>query len=470
MGDIHCKISNIETVRKLGQKIQLLATERKFDTLILGGDILHDHEIVNASCLNVVVGLMRDFKPLFSQIVVLVGNHDLIHYSVAGTENHWLNVLKTEFTIVDKPTLIFPRVLAVPYFEPGKLKPTLFSWDPDWQTKVDLCFAHQELKGFKLGGIISDKGDDWFDDRKNPFIVSGHLHVAQYKGGNVLYSGSAFQHSFGDTSQGVFVSIQHPFPSPSLNREESQISFPLKTDPLSKSLFSFAKHFQGHELPPGVSVIATGMPLLDNVQFVLDETNDEKDHFFFNVDRLKKTLKKKWRHRDIPYMLRIIVSGSMDAVATIVTKSFKNEIELFVVDDLKIPHFRWKFVMHRSSPFFRTEKSISQKMAPPLCGENEEKNVDFQNSIMETLGLHDDASSNDDEDDDDDDDDSLSKKKNKELFPFRNRITRNLKKLELFQETDIFRNFSEEEVEFFRNVVQPFSKTSTLNSLKIAPP
>ena len=63
--------------------------------------------------------------------------------------------------------------------------------------QANCIFAHQEFRGCRMGGKISEKGDIW--NPEFPLVISGHIHDSQTIGENIQYVGSPIQHSFGET-------------------------------------------------------------------------------------------------------------------------------------------------------------------------------------------------------------------------------------------------------------------------------
>jgi hypothetical protein len=110
---------------------------------------------------------------------------------------HWLTVFGgwKNVAIVDVPQYIFQcglKIAAVPYVYVGRFAEALEKFGIDLDD-ASICIAHQEFRGCKMGAIESVVGDEY--KSKTP-CYSGHIHSTQ-KIGNVLYTGSAFEHSFG---------------------------------------------------------------------------------------------------------------------------------------------------------------------------------------------------------------------------------------------------------------------------------
>ena len=204
IGDVHFKIKNVKQTELFVAKLfHLLNSIPKVDEIVLLGDLLHDHEKLHISPLNRVTNLIDKLpKP----VRILVGNHDMINHMQIMNTNHWMNGLKKwdGVDIIDTVKKIDNRIY-MPYVPNGKFVECLDaieSWDA-----CKIVFAHQEFKGCKMGGKVSTSGDVY----SGPPVVSGHIHSRQFLLKNeivnafgtltrdsIYYTGSAFQHSFGD--------------------------------------------------------------------------------------------------------------------------------------------------------------------------------------------------------------------------------------------------------------------------------
>jgi len=218
IGDPHFQMNNLDEVKSFVKKCLQFAEKADIEGIVVLGDVLHDHERVHSTALNVAV----DFLNKLSEIAhtwVLVGNHDLINNSQFLTSNHWMNALKLNpnITVVDdvvSETIDGKSVLMAPFVPPGRFVEALetkLSTD-EWQSS-DLVFAHQEFKGVKMGSIVSDIGDDW--DETWPFVVTGHIHKNQTPQSNVYYPGSAIQVAFGESEMNIVALVD----TETINRE-----------------------------------------------------------------------------------------------------------------------------------------------------------------------------------------------------------------------------------------------------------
>jgi len=208
MGDPHAKIINLQKIEACFDYIE---SERR--TGILLGDILDNKEIVRSSCLNTIYRRLKQSK---LQYILMVGNHD---YHNLECKDHSLVPLKEldNVIIVDKPQEI-DGIYFVPYIaNPLEFKKVMN------RTASNIAFVHQGFTGFDYGNGHIAEGEaelDWIKDFE--LVISGHFHKYQATK-NLIYLGTPFSHSFGESNQDKFMGhfirstcslelIETPFP------------------------------------------------------------------------------------------------------------------------------------------------------------------------------------------------------------------------------------------------------------------
>lgn len=207
IGDPHIKPDNGDEIDILLNEIERVFHLKKYDAIVIGGDVMHYHERLFTQALNKALEFIRRLSTL-AFTYILVGNHDAVNNSIFLTDQHWMNALKTwdRVKIVDTVIKVDDMILC-PYVPPGRFiealttlssKESKESKESEWQN-ASIIFAHQEFKGCKMGAILSEDGDEWKYDY--PTVVSGHIHDFQKVGENIYYPGSPLQHSFGDSDQ-----------------------------------------------------------------------------------------------------------------------------------------------------------------------------------------------------------------------------------------------------------------------------
>jgi DNA repair exonuclease SbcCD nuclease subunit len=204
IGDPHIKFGNIVEIDLLISGLEKICEEKSPDLIVIAGDLLDDHEKIWTIALNKSYEMIDRLRK-YTEVYILVGNHDYISNVQFLSTNHWMNALKKwdNVTIVD--TVLHKTIndllfLFVPYVTNGRFSEALDTGSVDW-TKASCIFAHQEFYGCKMGAITSVSGDNW--DIENPFVVSGHIHSRQYPQKNIYYPGSALQIAFGESEKNV---------------------------------------------------------------------------------------------------------------------------------------------------------------------------------------------------------------------------------------------------------------------------
>lgn len=191
VGDLHFKVSN-----KLCEQFISALDCKGYDACILLGDVLHTHEKISESCMNMVIRL---FYKITRQchLYVIVGNHDYKDASQFLTSRHSLAAFKEwkNVTVVDYPTIVEicgKKFTMCPYVSPGRFREAIDV--VDWKS-TDMIFCHQEFFGVKMGAITSTTGDPW--KSSYPRVVSGHIHDRQKLANGVYYPGVPYDHGYG---------------------------------------------------------------------------------------------------------------------------------------------------------------------------------------------------------------------------------------------------------------------------------
>ena len=201
IGDPHFKVANAPETEEMINKLIELGNRIKPKFIVVLGDVLHRHETIHVNCLMRAEEMIRKLSEI-SPTYVIIGNHDRPNNSNYLTDEHPFNAMKkwNNTFIADKVldlNIDSYRFIFVPYVPPGKFNDALATIEKPLE-KVTCIFSHQEFYGAKMGAIISQAGDKWPLD--NPLTVSGHIHDYQQLQPNIIYTGTAYQTSFGDKS------------------------------------------------------------------------------------------------------------------------------------------------------------------------------------------------------------------------------------------------------------------------------
>ena len=203
IGDPHFKVSNPLESHQFHDEVlkNIKNLEKQIDFIVILGDILDTHEKIHMQPFCRAINFLK-MVATFKRTFVLIGNHDRINNNVYMTDEHPFSSLKDSIDnliIVDK-TYFEEGFCFVPYVPNGRFLEAI----GENFTGSQCFFAHQEFLGCKMGGIISENGDEW--DEENPPVFSGHIHEHQRPQKNIIYTGTPFQHSFSDDeNKGLFL-------------------------------------------------------------------------------------------------------------------------------------------------------------------------------------------------------------------------------------------------------------------------
>lgn len=191
IGDLHFKTTSSEESEILIKNILEISQNIKPDKIIILGDTLHNHSVINLYPFIRATKFIIELSKL-APVYLLIGNHDRPNHKIFMTDEHPFIALKyfQSITVVDKTIAEYPLVF-VPYVETGRFHEAIKDID---LTKTKVIFAHQEF----LGSVINDQGDYWPENY--PLIISGHIHKTFYLQSNIFYIGTPIQHSFYDNS------------------------------------------------------------------------------------------------------------------------------------------------------------------------------------------------------------------------------------------------------------------------------
>lgn len=217
IGDLHFQESNTEQVDEFTAKALQAAKELDPAFIVILGDVLHTQEKIHVTPFKRATDFIQALTEV-SPTYVIIGNHDYKNSSQYLSDEHPFNALKLwpNCFIVDKVliheyevTLSDDRTVPMrfgfcPYVplsgKNGRFLDALGT--ENWET-CECVFAHQEIKGVKMGPKTSESPDEW--DASFPLLVSGHIHETQNPAQNVFYTGSAMQHSVSSDDGNKFI-------------------------------------------------------------------------------------------------------------------------------------------------------------------------------------------------------------------------------------------------------------------------
>lgn len=172
ISDVHFHINTLP-LASFALSEALLTAEQLNVPLIIAGDLNDTKSILQAKCVNAILGILRE-KKQDTRVIVLVGNHDLLNEK---GEDHSLHFLDDLCDVVRHP--IYHGGLGL--------------WLIPYQTDVErirFCLAgevlpgstvimHQGVMGAHMGEYVVDKTSlppETFADYR---VISGHYHRAQ---------------------------------------------------------------------------------------------------------------------------------------------------------------------------------------------------------------------------------------------------------------------------------------------------
>lgn len=204
IGDPHFKHDNKDDTDILECEIRCLLINNQYDAVVVLGDVLHNHEKINSRVFKRAINFLNTIRLLVPHTYLLIGNHDMISNTVYLTDDHAFNCIKywDKITCVDRPIMTQIKdfnFVFCPYVKPGLFFTALNELNLDNFNNIKAVFAHQEFKGAKMGAITSKNGDEWPSDY--PLCISGHIHQYQELSSNLIYVGTPYQETYGDTDR-----------------------------------------------------------------------------------------------------------------------------------------------------------------------------------------------------------------------------------------------------------------------------
>lgn len=206
IGDPHFKVDNAPETEELTRHLISAAEFHRPNYIVILGDTLDRHEHIHVHPLTRAINMIRDLS-IIAPVYLIIGNHDRPNNSDFLSEQHPFNALKdwARVTVVDKVVQQLTdegyNFIYVPYVPPGRFEEALQTYSyPERQgyQQATAIFAHQEFRGAQMGVVESTNGDKW--PKEYPLVISGHIHEYNIPQKNIIYTGTAYQTSFGDHS------------------------------------------------------------------------------------------------------------------------------------------------------------------------------------------------------------------------------------------------------------------------------
>jgi len=205
IGDMHLKISNLETGKQFLRWIDTVVKEHSPALVVNLGDTFDTHAILRAEVLSEygqhverVCEHGRTADDQGTIYVHILGNHEF--YKPNSSEYHALQTLKglhDNYSVADTDDAVKLWSMSfIPYHPDPSTFPLVTN---------EICFSHQTFIGADFGNFRPEVGVD-MDRVKADIIISGHVHKGQTVG-KVFYPGSPFAQGVDDVNQvkGVYL-------------------------------------------------------------------------------------------------------------------------------------------------------------------------------------------------------------------------------------------------------------------------
>lgn len=208
IGDLHICPKNLSTCEKIIEKVKEVAMTYEFDFIVVLGDILDNHNIVENESFNMAYDLIDALRKE-APVYVIIGNHDISNPNAYLTNKHFFTPLE-EFenvTVVDRVKVENYQGLEMifcPYVPAEKFISILDEandlTEEGW--KHSSCvFSHVDIRGasYEKDGVTSNDGVVWKDSY--PFYIGGHHHRPHQPRSNIYLPGSCIATSSNDESR-----------------------------------------------------------------------------------------------------------------------------------------------------------------------------------------------------------------------------------------------------------------------------
>lgn len=173
------------------------AKSENVETAIFLGDYFHNRSNINVSTLNYGLEALKKLSENFTQVFMIVGNHDMYYKSQRDVYSSKIGTTFHNIKMIDN------------IHKEGECLFVPFLVEDEWKDLVGssckYVFGHFELPGYKLNSLIEmpnlgKESDEMFN--KCDYIFSGHFHNRQLKvltsGTEIHYIGNCFAHNFND--------------------------------------------------------------------------------------------------------------------------------------------------------------------------------------------------------------------------------------------------------------------------------
>jgi DNA repair exonuclease SbcCD nuclease subunit len=197
IGDTHCKNSRLKDYLRMNQAVVKQLKTINPDLIVLLGDDADKHSTVHSIELKTIYEFISELSTI-SKVIKLIGNHELLNNRCLYDKIHHFHGFNNICTVVDEP-MIIDNMLFMPYTPVGEFNNIVNSITQPYSS----VFAHQELRGVKVGNKESTVDDVWLESQ--PMLISGHIHDYQQPQANLIYPGVPSPITFAETTHNIAV-------------------------------------------------------------------------------------------------------------------------------------------------------------------------------------------------------------------------------------------------------------------------
>jgi len=178
------------------------AMQEGCETCIFLGDWHHNRSSIDISTMNYSVSNLERLSRSFSDVYVILGNHDEYYKDKREIHSVEFARLFPNVHLVNE-TLIDGDVSIVPWLVGDE-------WKDIPNIKSRYMFGHFELPSFYMNAMVQmpDHGSLRASHFQNQeYVFTGHFHSRQQKN-NIIYMGNAFPHNYadaGDDDRGMMI-------------------------------------------------------------------------------------------------------------------------------------------------------------------------------------------------------------------------------------------------------------------------
>lgn len=202
--DFDMLTSQAREIDKSIERIQEYGRENDIKTLIVLGDITHRRNLRPDAVNNLIDKRFRELEKVFSDIYLLVGNHD--QADTKGSVDSITRLESDITTVISKPAIINVlgwQWLFVPYMEHNLAEAAVDSLLDNYSKQLPKILAgHLGVSGATTSGFeykvrepVTLQG---LSIEEFVFAFFGHYHKPQDLSSSAMYVGAPCQHSFKD--------------------------------------------------------------------------------------------------------------------------------------------------------------------------------------------------------------------------------------------------------------------------------